>query len=256
MWSNKTQMNVLINQLSAFFKKCLDFFYPPTCLVCLQKVEREGSLCLSCWPVLKEITHPFCTRCSVPLEIYTEAEETCGNCLASSPLWGRVRAVYIYNAAVRKMVLRFKAHRNLATGLHLARLMHAPHIDFIKEHDLIIPVPLHWRRLVFRGFNQVAVMVKYIGKWTKIPIDLNVIKRKKHTSILAPFGAKERAKILENSFIVPANKKAVLKGKSVLLVDDVMSSGSTIKACIKVLKQYGVKEVDVLVLSRPHLNKN
>jgi ComF family protein len=177
-------------------------------------------------------------------------DHLCGNCLESKPYFSLARAVASYETLILDAIHQFKYGRNISTGAALASFMAEfsfPDLDFT-DYSLILPVPLHIRRLRERSFNQALILAKSIGKKYLIPVNFSLLKRRKFTLTQTGLDKKEREKNIRGAFTVTDNAK--IEGKNIILVDDVYTTGATINQCAKTLIKAGAGKVAVLTLAR------
>ena len=216
----------------------LDLLFPLNCLGC----QREGKvLCASCVDSLPELKPPFCRVCAQP-----NALATCHWCLESPPAFDGVRAPYRMEGTVKEAIHNLKYRGLKAAAPELAELL----ADYLEEHpmpgDVLTPVPLHARRLRSRGYNQSALLAKELSKKLGLDMDQSLLIRAKNNPPQVSASREERRENVQGSFRCdgPAD------GRSVILVDDVATTGSTLSACAAVLKAAGASSVWCLVLAR------
>lgn len=184
------------------------------------------------------------------MELDLGPEAQCAACIARPPRWDRARAALIYDAASRRIVLDLK-RSGRRDGLHvMTGWMQRAGANLIAEADMIIPVPLHYTRLVSRGFNQSAWLGQGIGRRAGLPCRVDVLKRKRRTPTQGGLSAKARHRNVAGAFSISQRAAALINGKRILLVDDVLTTGATLSACTRALKRAGARQVDVLVLAR------
>lgn len=228
----------------------LDAFLPPQCLTCAAPVERPGQLCAACWTGLRFIGAPQCARCGMPFELEMPEGTLCGVCLQAPPRYDRARPAFGYDGVGRSLVLGFKmADRTYCVPAFAARLERAG-VDLIADADLLVPVPLHRWRLFARRFNQSALIVGALARRTGKPWSPSVLVRRRATPSQATLPAAERRRNVRGAFAVPARKRVGIAGRRVLLIDDVLTTGSTVNACAETLLKAGARAVDVLTLAR------
>lgn len=189
-------------------------------------------------------------RCGYPLPENTDA--LCASCSVRLPPFS-ARSVLHYNDASKEMILRFKHCDHLDLAIPLARLMYHSYKEFLKKADFIIPVPLHPLRLWYRRYNQATILARAVvhlfPKNERAPrILTHILKRIKATPPQGYKSTKARKKNVQGAFFI--KKKHELCGCSVVLMDDVFTSGATVTACTRILKKAGVKNVYVLTLAR------
>lgn len=228
----------------------LDAFLPPQCLGCAAPVERPGQLCAACWSGLRFIAVPQCARCGVPFELDMPEGTLCGVCLQAPPTYDRARAAFGYDGVGRSLVLGFKmADRTYSVPTFAAWLERAG-AALIADADLLVPVPLHRWRLFARRFNQSALIARALARRTGKPWSPSALVRARATPSQASLPAAERRRNVRGAFAVPARAQALIVGRRVLLIDDVLTTGSTVNACAETLLKAGADAVDVLTLAR------
>lgn len=227
----------------------VDFALPPRCPVCGVTVDADNRFCLSCWQQLDFLAKPWCVACGLPLAFDHPDESLCGNCLTHSPVHDGVRAVVRYDDLSSLIAMRLK----YGTRLGLAKLI-AEHLQkFVAEcsdNAIIVPVPLHRSRLWRRGFNQSVLIGRELARNSGIEMNHNVIFRNKITPPLRGMSGGQRRRTVDAAFALRADAQATLSGKSVLLVDDVYTSGATSNACARLLKKAGAEQVFVFCWAR------
>jgi ComF family protein len=229
---------------SRLLRSALDFALPPRCGGCGTIVDDVDSFCAICWRNLNFL-QGGCIRCGLPLKS-TEAE-ICGACLANPPRLDRIRAAVAYDDISRSIALRLKYGRKTALARTMSRYM-GPLIGELPSNALFVPVPLHRRRLWSRGFNQSAIVARELSRRTGIPVKVDALKRVRATPQLKGMAVRERRRTVAGAF--RANPVAELRGRSVILVDDVLTTGSTANACARVLKRAGAERVDLISWAR------
>ncbi len=237
-------------------KRGLDLLLPPQCLACRELVDRPGLLCARCFDGAQTITPPFCRSCGVPLPSaasvsgLADLDLSCGQCLSAPPRFTRARSVFVYDDVARQMVHDLKYRDRLegreSFGIWLARAGG----DFASRADLIVPVPLHYFRLVHRRYNQAVVLAKALSRSTRRPLAVDALRRIRATKSQTGLSADARASNMRGAFAVRKGWAARVKGAKIVLVDDVMTTGATVNACARVLKKAGAAEVTVLTLAR------
>ncbi|HEX8193596.1 MAG TPA: ComF family protein [Allosphingosinicella sp.] len=242
-------MNAPAASARAALRTIVDFALPPRCPGCGLIVEEEHSFCLGCWSQLAFLGAPCCARCGLPFEHDGGgAEAECGACLAHPPAFDRVRAAVAYGEIPRKVALKLKYGGRPGVAETMARLMER-HLD--GGSDLLLaPVPLHRWRIWKRGYNQAALIASALARRSGGTALLDALERRKATPYLRGMGPRERALAVRGAFAVPEGRKAALRGRTVVLVDDVFTSGATANACARALNKAGVAEVRLLCWAR------
>ena len=230
--------------IPALLRPIVDFALPPRCAGCGVVVADDDQLCVTCWETLDFLTGAGCALCGDPA---VANGLTCASCLASPPRHDGVRAAVAYDDLARSIVLRLKHGRR--TGL--ARLIAAAMARHVPRGDLlIIPVPLHRWRIWSRGFNQSALLANQLAKLSGHKVDCELLLRTKFTPLLRGLGAKDRAKAVQGVFALNPKRAGSLRGKTILLIDDVYTSGATTNACARILKRGGATKVIILCWAR------
>ena len=203
---------------------------------------------------LSLITDPCCKICGLPFDYEVEEELQCGLCLQKPPDFDQARSVFQYEGKGRRLILALKNNRSFVGFSALSRLMLTPKIQF--DHiDMIIPVPLHPLRLLRRRFNQSSLLadayataLRQTGK--KLNVENAVLKRVRNTVSQGRLGRKKRYQNVRTAFEVTRSGRKKVDGKTILLIDDVYTTGATLNACAASLKAAGAKHVYALTLSR------
>jgi ComF family protein len=246
-------MNMLgTNMLGRALRVCIDAALPPNCLACMAEVEADGQLCRDCFGKTNFIAAPFCGRCGVSMPGITARQTVpvCENCAIDPPRYRAARAAMIYDDMAKRLILPFKYADRPEAARGLARLMARPGAELLSRADLIVPVPLHRSRLRARGYNQAALLARALGRIAGRRVCLDPLLRLKSTQPLHRLGRDARQMVLEGAITVRPSRAARISGASVLLVDDVLTSGATASACAAVLLAAGAVSVDVLALAR------
>lgn len=232
----------------------INVFFPPACLHCGGRVAEAGALCAECWGKLSFITAPMCARCGVPYEFARSGEgdalPLCPACRRFPPQYSVGRAVLRYDSVSKPLVLRLKHHDDAALAPSLGRWMARAGIGVLNGADAIIPVPLHYKRLVKRRYNQSALLARAISQASGVPIWPEVLGRLRSTPPQAGLPARTRRQNVRGAFAVPPAQASRLRGMTLVLVDDVFTTGATVNSCAETLLHAGAKEVRVLTLTR------
>jgi len=231
-------------------RRALDALLPPRCLVCGGIVPDAGAMCGPCWAGMSFIEAPYCDRCGLPFEVDAGPASICGACSARPPPYGLARAVLRYDDASRPLILSFKNGDRMQAARHLGRWMARIGQDVLAGADVVAPTPLHWRRLVSRRYNQAAELARAIAHEAGVAHCADLLKRTRPTPIQGGLNARARRLNVRGAFAVTARHQENLAGASVVLVDDVFTTGATVEACTKTLLRAGAARVDILVLAR------
>lgn len=232
----------------------VDFLFPPRCPLCGAPIAAHGALCGTCWQELVIPGEPACPRCRRPYLASGAAigggpAPICGPCLAQPPRHDGIAAATLYNDASRRLVLAFKHGGRIALAPLLARMMRArlPEVD---RDWLVVPVPLHRWRLWRRGYNQSALLGREIARYSGAGLAVDALQRVRATPSLGGLGRRERARVLRGAIRLNPARSGLLRGRAVLLVDDVLTSGATTDACVRALRRAGARQVLVTCFAR------
>jgi ComF family protein len=240
------------------FDWVVDWLYPPRCRACSRRIEGRDAeyFCFDCWAHIRLISHPLCNWCGRPFPDAAGDDHTCGVCLSRPPRFTAARAWACYpreeitDDPVRQVVHKFKYGRKVSLGKPLGRLMALGCREFLVgcRFDLIVPVPLHPKRLRWRAFNQSLLLAREISRAYRVAADPFVLRRDRPTPPQTQLPEDERRRNVRGVFSL--NPDRPVEGKSILLVDDVYTSGATVNECSRVLKRARASEVFVVTLAR------
>ena len=232
-------------------RRALDFVLPPVCLRCRALVSDPQSLCANCWSELKFLAEPLCACCGLPFPHALGTGVKCGACMARSPVFDQARAAIAYDDISRDLILPLKHADRLEAAPVFGRWMSNAAADLIAECDTLIPVPLHWRRLAKRRYNQAAVLAHEIAKKNRLRVDTASLLRPNASISQGEMpSARARLKNVARAFTVSDAQKHRVVGRRILLVDDVLTTGATLNACAKALKRAGAATVSAVTLAR------
>ncbi len=236
--------------LRAALRYVVDTIYPPQCIGCRSAIAETSTLCGTCWAGLKFIERPYCERLGTPFAVDIGGTLLSPQAIAEPPVFDRARSVVIYDGMGRVLVHRLKYWDRLDLGLSLGRLMAQAGRELLLDVDVIVPVPLHWTRLLSRRFNQAALLAENIAKISGKPADVNLLVRRKRTKPQFGLSRSERQLNLQGAIRVPDGARPYVEGRRILVVDDVMTTSSTANAAARALLKAGAKSVDVLSFAR------
>lgn len=235
------------NALTRLFRGAADLIWPPRSLLSDRPVDHPGRLEATEFSQLPFLAEPLCFRCGFPLPAYVGPEGVCGACAAVPPDYDRARAALAYGEAARTLVLQMKRAGRRDGLPAFGGWMAQAGAPLIADSDVIVPVPLHWRRLATRTFNQAAWLAQAVQRRCGLPLAYDAMVRRKAGG-QASLTANERKRQVQGAFRV--RRKGWAQGRRVLLVDDVMTTGATVEACARALKRDGAAGVHVLALAR------
>ena len=228
----------------------LDQLYPPTCLHCDAPVGTAQALCPACFRELRPITAPLCPRLGIPFEVFLGPDALSAEAIADPPPFDRARSAVLYNAVARKLVSRLKYGDRPELAAFCARLMLTAGHEFWGAEPVLVPVPLHpWREFT-RRYNQSTELARAVGALTGATVDPLLVRRKKNTRRQVGLTADARVRNVAGAFLAHPDILARLKGRPVVIVDDVITTGSTVRAVSRALQKAGVERIDVLSFAR------
>jgi ComF family protein len=233
-------------------RRLLDALWPPACPVTGLAVDVSGHLDFDAWRKMSFLDAPWCGCCGLPFPYQAgpiiETASLCGPCLAKRPHFDTAHAPLAYDDASRSLVLGFKNGGRREMLSQFGRWMAQAGKLALADADVIVPVPLHWRRLISRRYNQSALLGLALAKETGLPFEAGWLLRHRSTPTQARKSVRDRRRNMAGAFSVSASHE--LPNRSVILVDDVFTTGATVSACARVLKKSGASRVHVVTLSR------
>ena len=234
--------------LCAALRSALDVALPPLCPSC--RAPLGDGLCASCWSKLSLIEPPYCARLGIPFTYDPGPGLLSMEAIADPPAYDRARAAVRYDEIARKLVLSFKYGDRLDLAPMMGQWTARAGRELLGDADALLPVPLHWRRLWARRFNQSATLAGAISGIAGVPVLHGALKRVRSTPQQVGLSKTERADNVQGAFRVPAEEKAQVAGRRLVLIDDVLTSGATVYTCARALLRAGAAHVDVLVFAR------
>ena len=226
----------------------LDLALPPLCPACREPVGAQAALCASCWSKLSFIAPPYCDRLGTPFSYDPGPGVLSMQAIADPPAYGRARAAVRYDDVSRILIHGLKYSDRLDLAPMLGRWMARAGQALLQDADALVPVPLHWRRLWARRFNQSAALAKIVAAASGVAVAGDALKRVKPTLQQVGLTVSERALNVQGAFAVADRSRVA--GRRLILIDDVLTSGATIDACARALNRAGAAAVDVLVFAR------
>jgi ComF family protein len=228
----------------------LDLALPPLCPACRGLVGDDGGLCASCWSQISFIARPFCERLGTPFGYDPGPDVLSTEAVSHPPAFARARAAVRYDDVAGALVKALKYSDRLDLAPTMGRWMAQAGRELTDEAQALVPVPLHWRRLWARRFNQAAALAAAISAANRIPVIDDALRRVRATPQQVGLARADRATNVQGAFLVPDDKQACVAGKRLVLIDDVLTSGATVDTCARALLRAGAAQVDVLVFAR------
>ncbi len=228
----------------------LDAILPLRCFGCGTVVPAQSSLCAGCWSGLTFLGEPCCASCGLPFPFDHGANALCAACMREAPLFDSARAALLYDEAIRPLILAFKHGDRTEAARPFARWMQMAGWSFLKQADLILPVPLHRRRLFHRRYNQSALLAQALACESGLALGLDLLRRVRATPSQGRRSRQARQRNVAGAFALAPGVAGQLQDRRLLLIDDVMTSGATLDEASKVLRRAKPKKILVLTLAR------
>jgi ComF family protein len=244
-----SRLSRVAGALRTSFRAAIDLALPPLCPSCREPVA-DAALCPACWAKLSYIAPPYCPRLGIPFAYDPGPDVLSMQAIADPPAYNRARAAVRYDDVARTVVHAFKYGDRLDLAPTLGRWTANAGRALLAEADALVPVPLHWTRLWARRFNQSAALATAVSTASAVAVSHRALQRVKATAQQVGLSQAERAQNVQGAFRVPAEGKAEVTGRRLVLVDDVLTSGATVDACARALYRAGAANVDVLVFAR------
>jgi len=239
----------LAGGLRGYLRRSLDIALPPLCPACRDLVTDNG-VCPTCWSKLSFIAPPYCPRLGIPFVYDPGPGILSMQAIADPPAFQRARAAVRFDEVARALVHALKYSDRLDLAPMLGGWMTRAGGELLDGADALVPVPLHWRRLWTRRFNQSAALAEAIARESGVTVAHHAVKRVKATAQQVGLSRKDRASNVSGAFQVAPEARAEVAGRRLVLVDDVLTSGATVDACARALLRAGAAQVDVLVFAR------
>ncbi len=230
-------------------RRVADFLVPPACVACRQPLASHNALCPACWLQVDFIRPPLCDRLGIPLPYGLEEPMISARAAADPPVYNRARAVASHGGLMRDLAHRLKYGDQQHVVPLLARLLQDAGRELLPGCHLLLPIPLARMRLWQRGFNQAAVLAHALHRRTGVPHDPMLLERKRDTPSQVGLTREQRKDNMSGAFAIAEGRKGEIKGRNVLLIDDVITTGATIEAAARVLKRAGAARIDALSLT-------
>ena len=228
-----------------------DFLLPPQCLSCRERVMEPAALCARCWRDLSFLTEPCCDRRGIPFAFDPGEGIMSAAALANPPMWDRARAAVRFEEGSRRLVHDLKYRDRHEVAALMGRLMAVAGRSLMAEAAFVVPVPLYRWRLWRRRYNQSALLARKLSR-DDLPFRPDLLERTRPTAAQVGLGYRQRQANVRGAFKVPERLSGDIAGRTILLVDDVITSGATANACAAALKKAGAERVNVLAFALVH----
>ena len=235
------------SQLRDLYETAITFLYPAECRVCQEflAVPSIPYICADCWQDIQFLEPPWCDICGTP-----GVKGLCDGCATAPPRYGQLRTVAVYQTTLQEAVQLFKFKKKRGLARHLIQLInaHIPVDCTVATYDFILPIPIHKKRLRERGFNQATLLADGIAKVEGVPVLTDALVRKRHTVAQSSLDSAARQENIVGAFEV--RNPDIIFGKRLLVIDDVFTTGATIREAVSELWTADPAEIDVLTLAR------
>ncbi len=235
-------------KISRIYTYLINFILPPRCLSCAEMTISNKDFCSNCWKNLNFITKPYCIVCGSKLNISILEGMECGKCLQARPSYNLSRSLIQFDGYSKKVIHAFKYKDKTILAKTFTRLFYNQYNQEFCNIDLIVPVPMNRFKRLFRMYNPAFILALEISKIMKIAMIPDILIKTKWTKAQTYLSKNQREKNLSGSLIF--NKKYQIMDKKILLVDDVLTTGTTINKCSKILKRAGGKDIYVMTIAR------
>lgn len=226
-----------------------DAVFPPVCLACRTPLASHDGLCVACWSGVDFIRAPICDRLGLPMPFDTGGVMVSAAATADPPNYDRARAVARYDGTMRRLVHDFKFRDRLEVRHLLAQWLAQAASAVIADGQVVVPVPLSRRRLLWRRFNQAAMLGRELARLKFLDFEIEALVRTRTTPSQVGLTRTQRRENVRGAFVVASERKHRINGRSILLIDDIITTGATASAAAKALKRAGAARVDVVALA-------
>lgn len=235
-------------QIKNFWSKLLNALFPPLCLKCKEICSDAGGICSDCFASIRFVNAPYCDKCGCPVDEVQKEWGFCPCCRKRKKCYfDKARFTVCYDHNISPMILALKYADKTCIVPLFAKWLRNAGKDILPDADMLVPVPLHLFRTLGRKYNQSALLAKELSRISKIPYCPFCLKRVKNSHSQGEFSFRDRKRNIKGVFVV--NPDCRVKGKTVVVIDDVMTTGATLNECAKVLKEAGAARVYVLTLA-------
>ena len=230
-------------------KLALDIALPTLCVSCREPVDGEG-VCAACWAKLSFIAPPYCPKLGIPFVYDPGPDMLSMEAIADPPAYARARAAVRYDEVARTLVHALKYQDRTDLAPIMGRWMARAGRELLESADMLIPVPLHWRRAWHRRYNQSGALARVIGEQSGVKLRGDLLARVRATEQQVGLSRAQRASNVQGAFEVSRERRGEVAGRRTVLIDDVLTSGATLDACARALLRAKAAQVDVLVFAR------
>ncbi|MEP5154811.1 ComF family protein [Planktotalea sp.] len=235
---------------SAGFQTLIHAVFPPECLSCREQMANDDGLCGTCWRDTAFIMGSVCEGCGVPLHGEVQSGDRCDPCMQTARPWSQGRSAMLYKERSRALILALKYGDRHDIVRPAGKWLANAAREIMRDDTLIVPVPLHWTRMLKRRYNQSALIAKSMSDLLGASYCPDLLVRNRKTATLDGKSREERFDELRGAINVHHKRAHLIEGRPVLLVDDVMTSGATLAACTEACLRSRASDVCVVTLAR------
>lgn len=235
--------------VKTFWQNITNSVLPPLCTICTTALNDHGGLCPKCWCLLAHIEKPYCERLGTPFGANEGGATISLQALTNPPSFEKARAAVELNETAKTLIYRLKYSDHLECAHSMATLMSRAGAQIIAQADMIIPMPLHFLRIWKRKYNQSEKLARIIAQKNQKPLELNALRRHKHTPPQVGKTKSQRLSNVQNAFALTKTGKLKIQGKTILLIDDVFTTGATADSATKTLLRGGAASVNILTFA-------
>jgi ComF family protein len=235
--------------LRRFSRSLLQVVYPPQCVACEAATMSAKALCPACWAAMPLIEAPCCDRLGIPFAVDYGAGLISPAAIADPPRFDRARAVALHRDGARALVTQLKFGERLDLAHVMGTMMAQAGREVLGQADVLVPVPLHWFRLWRRRFNQAVLLADVVSDISGVPVARHALRRIRHTRPQLGLDREARRQNLVKAFAIVPDRLEAIRGRAVVLIDDVRTTSSTLNACAHILRKAGAARIDALTFT-------
>ncbi|QEK38928.1 ComF family protein [Candidatus Nesciobacter abundans] len=230
-------------------KSIVDIINPKYCYSCSNEVQEDG-LCNSCWKEITFIHNPSCIRCSNPFPHEISEFALCASCINKEFNLDKIKSAMKYDSFSKKIIMLYKNHNATYMAKFFAKILVSCGKPLLDRTDIIVTVPIHFWKMVWRGYNQTSLIAKHVSDISNKTFLKTGILKTKFTQSQSNYNQLQRQKNIKDTFEVNGIHKQEIKGKNILIIDDMITTGATMEECARILKLSGAKKIFGLTIAK------